>query len=504
MLKKRVAAFISVIIVAMTFAQVSVSAVGSNVAIFIDNEAAVSGVYSIVENNTMLVPAKELAESIGASFNYDRNSMTGVIKYKENELVFRLDNDIMKFNGKYIKAPAPMKIDNYRFMVPVEFCFGKLGIETYINYNKNMILAYRQNGSNLIYRVRSGDSLWLISGLFGTTISQIKLMNGLVSDTINIGQELQIKAFGFYDNSFISYTSNSATLSSGPSLNVAAVGYLKAWTEVRVTGKTGNWYKVQTAKGNGYIHSSVTYIKQDIWDTNPNSNYFGSKISVDTSKNYITYLDYTVQRGDSIWSIAEKMGIPDYELASANNISRQATLYIGDVLKVPVHNIPVKDKVSPESGEVLDWFSEAQYVFPIGSVGRVIDVETGKSFMVKRTMGANHADSETLTSYDSKVMKEIFGGYWNWNRRPFILEFNGRRFAISISGMPHSGVDGVPYMQYVDNRSDNYGYGPNYDAISGNGMDGHFDLYFLNGLRHKDNKIDPSHQQNVLVSGGLQ
>ncbi|OPZ94220.1 MAG: putative peptidoglycan endopeptidase LytE precursor [Firmicutes bacterium ADurb.Bin419] len=504
MLKKKMVAFFSAIIAVMTFVQVSASAAGSNVAIFIDNNTAVSGVYSIVENNTMLVPAKELAEAIGGSFKYDTNAMTGVILYKENELVFRLDNDIVKFNGKYIKAPSPMKINNYRFMVPVEFCFRKLGIETYINNNKNIILAYRQTSGNLRYRVRSGDSLWLISGLFGTTINQIKLMNGLVSDTINIGQELQIRPFGIYDNSFISYTSNSATLSSGTSLNVAAVGYLKAWTEVRITGKTGGWYKVQTAKGSGYIHSSVTYINQDIWDNNADSKYFEGKIPVDTSKDYITYLNYTVQRGDSIWSIAEKMGIPDYELASANNISRQATLYIGDVLKVPVHNVPVKDKVSPGSGEILDWFSEAQYVFPIGSVGRVIDVETGKSFMVKRTTGANHADSETLTSNDSKIMKEIFGGYWNWNRRPFILEFNGRRFAVSISGMPHSGVDGVPYMQYVDNRSDNYGYGPNYDAISGNGMDGHFDLYFLNGIRHKDNKIDPAHQQNILVSGGLQ
>lgn len=504
MLKKRMAAFMSIILVLLVFTQITVVAAESNVGILIDNEVAASGVYSIVENNIMLVSAKELAKAVGGSFKYDTSTMTGVIVYKENELVFRLDNDIAKFNGKYIKAPSPMKISNYRLMVPVEFCFAKLGIETYIDYNKNLIFAYRQKVGNVRYRVRSGDSLWLLSKLFGTTINQIKLANGLVSDVIYIGQELQIKPFALYNNSFISYTSNSATLSSGTSLDVPAVGYLKAWTEVSVIGKTGSWYRVQTEKGSGYIHSSVTYIKQDIWDNNGDSKYFEGKIPVDTSKNYITYKNYTVQRGDSIWSIAEKMGIPDYELASANNISREAIIYIGDVLKVPVHNVPVKNKVSPESGEVLDWFSEAQYVFPIESVGRVIDVETGKSFMLKRTMGANHADCETLTLNDSKIMKEIFGGYWNWNRRPFILEFNGRRFAVSISGMPHSGVDGVPYMQYVDKRSDNYGYGPNYDTIPGNGMDGHFDLYFLNGIRHKDNKIDPAHQQNILVAGGLQ
>ena len=503
MLKKRVAVFFAAVLGVMLLAQVSVCATENTVRIVVDNYVTSIDVKTVVEKETIMIPAKELAESIGASFKYDVGTMTGVVSYRENEILFRLDNDVVKFNGKYVKAPTPMKIIDYRFMVPMKFCYEKLGIENYVDDNKNMILAYRQTDNNLTYEVRSGDTLWLISKAFGTTVSQIKLLNGFVSDTINIGQKLVIKPFEVYDNSFIAYTSGSATLSSGPSLSVTPVGYLKAWTEVRVTGKNGSWYKVKTTKGNGYIHSSVTYIKQDIWDSNPDSEYFDNRISIDTSRGYMTYKTYTVQKGDSIWSIAQSMGIPDYELAYANNISRQATLYLGDVLKVPVHNVPVKEKVSPESGEILDWFSEAQYVFPIGSVGKVIDVETGKSFMIKRTMGANHADCETLTASDSKVMKEIFSGYWNWNRRPFVLEFNGRRFAVSVSGMPHAGVDGVPYMQYVANRSGNYGYGPNYDTIAGNGIDGHFDLYFLNGLRHKDNQIDESHQQNVLLSGGL-
>ncbi|WP_010245715.1 LysM peptidoglycan-binding domain-containing protein [Acetivibrio cellulolyticus] len=503
MLRKRAAFFFAAILGVLVLPRVSVYAGGNTVGVIVDNESACTGVYTTVENSTMMIPAKELAESIGASFRYDTGTMTGAVTYKQNELVFRLDNDIVKFNGKYIKAPAPMEIENYRFMVPTEFCYEKLGIECFIDYNKNRVLAFRQTDGKLEYKVRSGDTLWMLSKLFGSTVSQIKLLNGLVSDNINIGQMLEIKQFDIYDNSFMGYTSGNATLSSGPSLNVAPVGYLKPWTEVSVTGKTGTWYNVKTAKGTGYIHSSVTYIKQDILDNNPDSNYFKNEIAVDTSTDYLTYKTYIVQKGDSVWSIAEKMGIPDYELASANNISRQATLYEGDVLQVPVHNVPVKNKVSPESGEILDWFSEAQYVFPIGSVGKVIDVKTGKSFAIKRTMGANHADCETLTSLDSNMMKEIFGGYWNWTRRAFVLEFNGRRFAISIAGMPHAGVDGVPYMQNVSNRSDNYGYGPNYDTISGNGIDGHFDLYFLNGVRHVDNQIDASHQQNILIAGGL-
>ena len=109
----------------------------------------------------------------------------------------------------------------------------------------------------------------------------------------------------------------------------------------------------------------------------------------------------------------------------------------------------------------------------------MIDLETGRSFQIKRTTGASHADVETLTAEDTQVLKEIFGGF-NWNRRAAFLEVDGSRYAISISGMPHAGLDSQPYLANIPDRSDNWGYGPNYDAIKGNGMDGHFDLYFLN------------------------
>ncbi|MEN2776141.1 LysM peptidoglycan-binding domain-containing protein [Acetivibrio clariflavus] len=500
--KKKVSVFLAAILGILLLTQVYVYAGENKVEIVVDNVSTGISVKTVSKNNITMIPAKELAESIRGNFTYDYNSMTGIITYKESEIRFRLDNDIVMFNGKYIKAPAPMSIEDYRFIVPLEFCCEELGIHCYMDYKKNLLYIYTQNSGDLIYNVMSGDSLWLISQKFGTTIDKIKQLNGLTSDIIYVNQKLIIKRLDPIDNSFVSYTSNNATLSSGTSLSVPPVGYLKAWTEVKVIGKNGDWYKVKTANGTGYIHKSVTYIKQDIWDDRPNSKYFENKINVDTSKSYITYKNYVVQKGDTLWTIGEKMGITDYELASANNISREAILYIGDVLKIPVHNIPVKDKVIPTSGEILDWFAEAQYVFPIGSVGKVIDIATGKSFMIKRTMGSGHADCETLTASDTKVMKEIFGGYWNWNRRPFILEFNGRRLAVSIAGMPHAGVDGLPFMQNVANRSDNYGYGPNYDTIA-NGMDGHFDLYFLNCQRHKDNKIDALHQQNVLIAGGL-
>lgn len=43
-----------------------------------------------------------------------------------------------------------------------------------------------------IYVVKRGDNLWEIANTFGTTVDKIKMINGLTSNLINVGQELKI------------------------------------------------------------------------------------------------------------------------------------------------------------------------------------------------------------------------------------------------------------------------------------------------------------------------
>lgn len=49
-------------------------------------------------------------------------------------------------------------------------------------------------GDSFLYTVRSGDTLWLLSRRFGTTVDAIKRLNGLTSDNLQIGQVLRIPA----------------------------------------------------------------------------------------------------------------------------------------------------------------------------------------------------------------------------------------------------------------------------------------------------------------------
>lgn len=492
-----------VLILLLVFCSSPAVFAGTNeVKVLVNNKMVQANTPSLVNNGTILVPAKEFLESLGGTYTFNYNSISGIARNGGNELVFRLDDSVASVNGKLMQAAAPMKIVNNRFMLPAEFCAAKLGAETYFSSGRNMLMVFQPVGGKIVYEVMSGDSLWIISQLFGTTVNMLKQLNGLTSDMLFIGQKLVIKETTAFSNVLPAYTTSGATLRSGAGFDFSIAGYLTASTAISVLGKNGDWYKVSTPKGNGYLYYTVVGMKQELSYGQP-SDYFNGKIPVDTSMDKVSYIDYTMVQGDSIWSISQKYGIPDYELLSANNITSTTVLYPGQKLKIPVHSIPVKVTPGPQYGEILDWFDEAQYVFPIGKTGKLTDPVTGKSFNVKRTIGAGHSDTETLTAQDSQFMKEIFGGSWSWNRKQLILEVDGRKLAVSVAGMPHAGVDGVPFLQTADNRSDNYGTGPNYDAIAGNGMDGHFDLYFLNCQRHVDNKIDAAHQYNVLLSGGL-
>jgi hypothetical protein len=114
-------------------------------------------------------------------------------------------------------------------------------------------------------------------------------------------------------------------------------------------------------------------------------------------------------------------------------------------------------------------------------------------------MGSNHADCEALTNEDAEIIKDIWGGY-SWNVRPIHIYVDGKVLAASMSAMPHAGVDSEPAYVTVNNRSGGYGRGQNLDVVKDNGMNGHFDIHFLNSTRHKDGEEDSRHQAAIKIA----
>lgn len=156
-----------------------------------------------------------------------------------------------------------------------------------------------------------------------------------------------------------------------------------------------------------------------------------------------------------------------------------------------------KKALGIDSEEIKDWFNYVQYVFPRDGEAVVTDIDTGKSFNVKRTFGTNHADVEPLTIKDTEIIKDIWGGF-SWERRAVIVNSNGNIIAGSMTAFPHAGVDSAPNLSTVNNRSGNYGRGLNFDVIKNNGVDGHMDIHFLNSKTHGTQVIQESHQNMVI------
>lgn len=193
------------------------------------------------------------------------------------------------------------------------------------------------------------------------------------------------------------------------------------------------------------------------------------------STNSVTH---TIKEGDTFWNVATQYGIPMQELLKANNLSENSPINIGMTLTVPQYSIPAKETPGPQYGELVDWWTEAQYLWPMDQNARIVDFNTGRSFMARRTFGAFHADVEPLTAQDAQIMREIWGG-WSWDTRPVIVEINGRRLAASSHAMPHS-------LQKITN----------------NNFNGHFCVHFFNSTRHKDNLPQRNHQENILRAAG--
>lgn len=231
---------------------------------------------------------------------------------------------------------------------------------------------------------------------------------------------------------------------------------------------------------------------------------------------------YTVKKGDSFWKISKKYGVTLEKILKENKANMRTIIYPGQVIKVPERKVSSvsanrgaidrKDekKVNTDNntvqdskyGEYLNWFNGVDKLIPRESDFKVIDYYTGKSFMVRRSIGTNHADCETLTKEDTNIMKSIWGGF-SWARRPAIVEYNGRRIAASVTFMPHAGLDSVAGGVVTNNRSGGYGRGTNFDYVKNNGIDGHFDIHFAGSTRHMDGKQDPEHQKMIKIAAGI-
>ena len=360
-----------------------------------------------------------------------------------------------------------------------------------------------------VHTVSSGDTLWKLSQRYNTTIEELSRLNPQIknSQNLNVGDKVNVPAvistytvqkgdtpwiisnrFKVELNTLLS--TNKLTASSeiypGQVLRIPAGGQSTGGTYTVKKGDTpwtiSNQFKVglnDFLNVNGLKSSDSIYEGQVLRLPANSAPIQNSGGITNTNGNKKSFITHTVVRGDDLWKISIQYGIPFHELLSVNGLKEGHVINLGDKLTIPVYQIAVKATPGPQYGELLDWWIEAQYVVPIGKEFTVVDFSSGKRWRMKRTIGANHADCEPLTSNDAAIMKQVWGGSYSWNARAVIIEVDNRRIAASASSMPHD-------IQYITN----------------NNFTGHSDIHFFNSTRHKDGLLDKSHQANILKAAG--
>lgn len=193
--------------------------------------------------------------------------------------------------------------------------YAEAVVKSLANYTN--VPYYKEGESQEIYTVKKGDSLWKIANKYNTTVEKLKSANNLKTNTLSVGQKLVIPSISVSPE-----VSDTYIVQKGDSL----------WSIANKFNMT-----VSELKNLNNLTNNLLSIGQVL------------KIK-DSSNNGET--TYTVQKGDSLWVIANKYGITTEELKSYNNLTSNL-LSIGQVLKIPQGKTSTENIYTVKKGDSL-------------------------------------------------------------------------------------------------------------------------------------------------------
>lgn len=234
------------------------------------------------------------------------------------------------------------------------------------------------------YTVKAGDSLWSIANKYGITVNELKALNALTSNNLQVGQILTVPGAG--TPSQPTPGGNTYTVKNGDSL----------WSIAQKYNTT-----VNTLKSLNGLTSNDLQIGQTL------------KLPGDIGETPVESNTYTVKAGDSLWSIANRYGITVNELKALNNLTSD-NLTIGQALRVPSSETGTTPGGTPnpsntytvKSGDSL-WKIANQYNVTVNAIktlnGLTSDSLTvGQQLLIPTTTGTTNTNKTyTVQSGDS-------------------------------------------------------------------------------------------------------
>ena len=221
-------------------------------------------------------------------------------------------------------------------------------------------------GSNINYVVQKGDSLYSIASKYNTTVNDIKALNNLSSNILNVGQIIRIPTketviiepdLGAPTNTYIvQFGDTLYTIANNNNISVDELIRLNNLTDLELY--VGQILKLPTLAGEEEIIGEDEYVVQKgdslysiarvygitvdelkrLNNLTSNMLDIGQVLKISSLNNNVNVGNtYTVQKGDNLYSIARTYGVTVDDLKRVNNLISN-TLSIGQILNIPGNN----------------------------------------------------------------------------------------------------------------------------------------------------------------------
>ena len=187
--------------------------------------------------------------------------------------------------------------------------------------------------------VKAGDTLWALAQKYGTTVEKLRQLNGLASDAYLIHVGDVIKVDGQVTTTTTTNAQATSTVSSEASQTSQAAS--TASSEANQTSQaasTASSEANQTSQAAATASSEASQTSQATSTASSEASQAASTSQAATPYVAANHVTYTVQAGDSLYTIAQKYGVTVDSLRQANTLG--ATLQVGQSLTV---NDPTKN-----------------------------------------------------------------------------------------------------------------------------------------------------------------
>lgn len=311
----------------------------------------------------------------GAEIVYALRNSSGLSEKLANELT-KVGIDVNKYYQR--RLPSDTAKDYYKLIRDTSnnesliIFYGNIDNKTEAEFLKNNLekvgeavvialtnylgISYQPVSNNDYYTVKKGDTLYGIANKYNTTVSELKSLNNLITNNLNIGDVLKIPTNNIEElpnDGKIIYTVKSGdtlysiarkyntTVDKIKTLNNLTNNTLSIGTNLTIPSNdneeiNNNYLTYKVVSGDTLYsiarkyNTSIDLIK-NINNLANNNLSINQVLKIPASNNYLTY---KVVSGDSLYSIAKRYNTTVNEIKQLNNLNSNL-LSIGTILKIP-------------------------------------------------------------------------------------------------------------------------------------------------------------------------